>query len=338
MRTRFALGVMLLVALSALPACKRKLEPRAAQPDKVSLAFTQHVGLAPFFIAQEEGYYREANLDVRFIPTPSSSKVLAGFLRGDIDVSAGNVSVGMLNAIGRGARVRIVAGKGSIGGPEDAYFALVARRELVESGRLKSPSDLKGLRIACTRAGPMEYCLSTLLKRGGLSDADVTLRDLPNPIRAEALGSNALDAVLSGEPWATREVKAGGVVWMTGGEIIPGFEHGIIAYGERLLDRDAEVGRRFMAATFRGILRYNEGKTERNVALICRHTGLAREELMAASWPQIRNDGAMSASAFDGFQNWALEKDLLDRRLTSDEYWDGRFVEHANSQLREPGK
>src|SRR5262249_59941766 len=63
-----------------------------------------------------------------------------------IDVAGGGVNASMFSAIGRGLPLKIVAGISGNGAYSSS--ALVVRRELIDSGRVKDYPDLKGLRIA----------------------------------------------------------------------------------------------------------------------------------------------------------------------------------------------
>ena len=50
-------------------------------------------------------------------------------------------------------------------------------------------------------------------------------------------------------------------------------------YGPAFLDKDPELGRRFMVAYLQGVKQYNEGKTERNLEILQNYTRLDRDLL-----------------------------------------------------------
>jgi NitT/TauT family transport system substrate-binding protein len=174
-----------------------------------------YLGYAPFFIAEEEGFFRERGVDVEIVEAENGLRMLPVFVNGDLDVYSGQLYAGLLNAVARGAAVRIVADKGHVGSSGDTYLSFVARRDLVESGRLRGPADLRGRRISVSPGGTSEYYLHALLRAGGLSATDVQTEHVPLVTRWQALGSGALDLASAAEPWKTRIEKSGvGVRWM----------------------------------------------------------------------------------------------------------------------------
>jgi hypothetical protein len=57
------------------------------------------------------------------------------------------------------------------------------------------------------------------------------------------------------------------------------------------------------------------------------------EEASTACWQAFTPDGSINLEFVDEFQQWALEKEYLDRALSIDEFWDGRFLEYAQENL-----
>jgi NitT/TauT family transport system substrate-binding protein len=154
---------------------------------------------------------------------------------------------------------------------------------------------------------------------------------------ASALEKNAIDVVATSEPWLTRVVASGhGAVWVPLQRLIPDSEFGLVQYGPTLLDRDPDAGARFMAAYLRAVRQYNQGKTERNLEILARHTKLDRALLREACWPPFRPGGRVNVQSVLDFQAWAERKGLVDRALGAGDLWDGRFVDQANRMLAEP--
>ena len=84
-----------------------------------------------------------------------------------------------------------------------------------------------------------------------------------------------------------------------------------------------------MAAYLEGVRLYQEGKTRRNIRILAERTGLDRDLLETACWPTLRSDGRIDFEAVDAYQSWALEKGLLDRMISGEEFSDIRFLETA---------
>jgi len=156
-----------------------------------------------FFIADKRGYFRAQGIAVTLTPFGSAAQMVAPLGAGQLDVGGGTVSAGLYNAVGRGIRIRIVADKGSIK-PGYGYSMLMVRQDLVASGRYRSLTDLKGMKIAIAAPGTgTESALNEALKKGGLAIGDVELTYLGYPDHLVAYRNQGIDASITNEPTAT---------------------------------------------------------------------------------------------------------------------------------------
>ncbi len=294
------------------------------------------LSFGPLFIAEDEGYFRQENLAIEFVRLPRNPEAIPALARGDLDVASGVTSVTLLGAIERGAEIRFVAGKGHIAEGGCTSNAIMARRELVESGELDQPADLAGLRVDVNRVLLEAFSLDRLLAPEGLGLDDLTVVDVPPPAESEALASGAIDVVFATEPDVTRLLTSGEAVsWRGAEEIIPGFQHSSLLYGPSLLEGDVDAGERFMLAYLRGVRRFNEGKTERNLEILARHTGLEPALLRDACWPAIDPDGGVNIESIEAFQSWAVERGLLDSASPRERLTEPRFAQRASRRLDE---
>ena len=87
-------------------------------------------------------------------------------------------------------------------------------------------------------------------------------------------------------------------------------------------------------AYLKAVGQYNGGKTERNLEILVRHTGLGRELLKEACWPTLRDDGRINVKGVLDFQAWALARGFIDAPVREDQFWDPSFVEYANQALK----
>jgi len=331
---RYALRGCLLVAL-LLGACAtptaEKAQPEPATLRVVLLPFLSH---APFFIAEEEGYFAEQGLRIEFVRLARLVEAIPTLAEGDLDVVGGALDVALLNAIARGAKIKFVADKGYISATGCAYCALMATKALVEGRKLDSPAQLQGRRISVLLPAFSGYLVEKLLNRVHLTLNDVEILDIADNLEPEALEKGTIDVAVTSEPWIARILRAGqAVVWMSAQEVIPDFQFGVIVYGPTLLERNPDAGRRFMVAYLKAVRRFNEGKTQRNLEILAKHTELDQELLKQACWPSFRNDGQITLQSVLDFQTWALEKGYLDTPVTEQQFWDPSFVEYANQVL-----
>ena len=330
----YSIVVLLVVGLVLQTGASSGGEQRQSQPVTLKVLLLPYLDYVPLYIAEEEGYFAEQGLQVEFVRMTRSTAAIPILAQGKLDVFAGVLRAGLLNAMARGAKIKFVAGQTYVAPTGCTYVALVVRRALVESGELDNPAQLQGRRISTSRATPSEYFLEKLLNAAGLTLEDIEIVDIPTPLEPEALEKGTIDALDATEPWLTRILQAGhAVILMRAEQVMPNFERAFIAYGPALLDQNPEAGRRFMVAYLKAVRQYNQGKTDRNLEIIAKHTGLDQELLREVCWPPLRNDGQINMQSVLEFQAWALEKGYLDSTLTEDHFWDPRFVEYANQVL-----
>lgn len=333
-----SLLTLVLISLLTLSACSG---PAASQPTPtpepvaLKVSVLPFLSYAPFFIAQDEGIFAEQGLQVEFVKIERTSEAMPALAQGQIDVAAGFFDVSTLNAIAQGGKIKYVSDKGYLDPNGCAAATFVARKDLIESGKLDDLSNLKGMKIALTPASSAEYALDMLLKDVGLSSKDVEILNIPLAARFEGLGSGAVDIAAVSDPWTVRAVNAGyGEIWHPWHEYLPNFQFSIIMYGPNLLEKRPDVGVRFMVAYLKAVAFYNQGKTDRNVEIIAKYTQLTPEEVKAACWMSMRSDGSVDLAGMAGFQDWAIAKGLMDTRVSNEQLWDPQFIEKAAAALK----
>jgi len=304
--------------LVVLCACAREA-PGTGQ-DVVRVGYQRYISYAPLFIAQAEGYFARHGIQLELVLMPDGNTGTPLVVSGDIDVLAGPGSPGILNAIARGAKVRLVADKGSVPDSGCSQMAMVGRPGIdIGSVRRVSPSRA---------VAALDYFTETALASSGTNRSELEIHHIPTSVHVEALGRGSVDAVSTTEPAVTRLVTAGNHVLRDAREVVPGLTYGFLVFGERLTSRERTVGERFMAAYIEGIGAYAAGKTGRNLDIVSAATGDERDVLSRACWPPFRTE-SIDTVAFGAFQDWAVGRKLLDRRLGNQEYWDGAFLEAA---------
>jgi NitT/TauT family transport system substrate-binding protein len=340
---RFAywLDVLMLFSLM-LSACAKQVvqapasKQQPAAPEtlvKVKAQILPLLSFAPYFIAQEEGYFADEGLEVEFVQFQRSSDAIPALLQGQVDVVGGALSFGLLNAMAKDAGMRLVADKGYLTDTGCSYASILAGKRL-DPGSLDSKEALSGLRIVTNLASSRGYFMEEMLAEYGLTAADVEVVDIPDAAALEALGSGAADLAVLVEPAVTQALTGGyATEWRRVGERLPGFQIGLLTYGPNLLQKHPEVGDRFMVAYLKGVRQYNQGKTARNLEILEQYTQLGREVLELSCWPAFRDDGSIAAETVTAFQRWGAAQGLLDVVVDPALLINTRFTDHANQAL-----
>jgi ABC-type nitrate/sulfonate/bicarbonate transport system substrate-binding protein len=211
----------------------------------------------------------------------------------------------------------------------------MAKRELVESGRLRVPADLRGLRVGTEKASPNFYLMSRLLASANLTVDDIEASSIPQQLEPEAFERDLVDVTSTSEPWMTRMIDGGSaVLWLPASAVVPDFQYHFILFGPSLLREDREAGQQFVTAYLRSVRQYvSEGKTDRLAGFIAKRLRLDFDLVRRMCWPHVPVDGHVDLDSLDSYQKWALQQGLIDRVLGADEVWDRSFVDHANRVL-----
>jgi NitT/TauT family transport system substrate-binding protein len=127
-----------------------------AQEEVVRVADLLAISNAGVYLAIERGFFREQGIRNEVSTFASAAKVLPALASGEMEVAAGSPSAGFFNGVAQGATFRIVADKGQ-NRPGTGFTMLTVRRDLVESGRVKTVRDLKGRRVSLFAKGISQH-------------------------------------------------------------------------------------------------------------------------------------------------------------------------------------
>ena len=329
----------ILASAAAMALCLGCAEPKVGTTiesgsalEKVRMNLHSAIMYAPAVIAKEEGYFAEEGIDLELVNVDASSALLS-MTSGALDVIGTPVRSGLFNLIVRGVPFQIVADDEHFAAGPCASTAFTAPPGL--AARVRT-NGLRGQRVATIKGGITEYMADRLLASQNLTRADVELVEYP-PGEAATGELRVLEAVrFNFEPTITVQMEQGLIeIVAPAHEVAPGFQKNVIAFGERLLDENTDLGLRFMRAWLRGVRRYNEGKTERNVEIISGYTKLPTDLIRRVCWPHISNDGRIDPDAVQPLLDWMLEKGYLEAEVPLSTWWNPSFVDAANRDLAE---
>lgn len=307
------------------------------QPIHLKVGVLNYLSWGALFVAKDDGYFAQQGLDVEFVSFGNfDAPMIAALSQSQLDVAPMSMTVALLNAIAAGADIKIVADKGYANPNACANTAWIASKKLLGNNVLKNLTALKGKSVVTYPGNTFEWALDLLLQKAGLTRADVNLLNLQDPVAQIAgLGNGSIDVVLAGEPWIERARKQGaGDLWMPLSNLMPNASLASIVYGPSILDKDPEIGVRFMAAYLEGIKKYDEGKTDSNVAILAKYTKLSPEEIRAACWTSYQPDGKISTQALLDFQKWAVDRGYVAKAADLSKLWDPQFAEQAISLVK----
>jgi NitT/TauT family transport system substrate-binding protein len=329
-----------------LSACTSFMSARAA-PAEVRVGINGVISDAAFFIAERKGYFKEQDIAVKFVPFDAGPKMIAPLGAGQLDVAAGASSAGLYNASARGIDIRIVADKGSAP-PHYDYMPLLVRKQLVDSGKVKSYADLKGLKVAeAGEGGSPGSTLNEALKKGGMTYKDVSHVYMGYPQHVPALANGAIDASITTEPSATQAIASGAAVRLSDDKLYPGQQIAVLLYGGDFIKKRPDVAKRFMVAYVKAARFYNDALKDGHfagpnatelIAMLVLDTNVKDAELYRKMTPNgINPDGRVNLDSLKRDFEFYTQQGYLEGKArepaTMNAVVDQSFVEAALKTL-----
>ena len=169
---------------------------------KIRVGYIPVTHCIPLYIAQEDGLFAKAGLDVELVPLPGGPKILEALSSGDIQFGFSNVASVIL-ARSQGRPILAITG-----GPLET----INNRDHAIMVSLNSPimlaTDLKGKKIAINSRRNIDHLMIILyLEKLGLSESDVELIEVPFPRMEATVAAGTVDAVATAEPFITMGIQ-----------------------------------------------------------------------------------------------------------------------------------
>ena len=319
-------------ALTCVLAIVFASSPPVDAADTVKLGDLPAISNAGIYIAIEKGYFQERGVTVEIERFASAGKMIAPLATGQIDVSVGSPSAGLFNSIAGGLDFKIVADKGQVR-PGYDFTPLIVRKDLVDSGRVKTLKDLKGMRVANGAKGiTLDYFLAKMMEHAGLDYDAVDVVYMPHPDGVKALAGKAVDAAFAPEPWGAQaeQQKIGVRYFLT--EQVPSiatFQVAVVMFGGKFIKERPKVARAFLQAYLRGVKVYNDkGLKDPEVAgILSKHLKLPVETIQATYPVYLEPSGKPRVQDLAAFQDWFHRMGWVKEKLPMDRVVDLSFLE-----------
>ncbi len=274
---RIALGLGLAAAM-ALPASAQD------KTDTVSIGLTPAIAQCSYYVAVAKGYLKDEHIVTEEANFRGAQDAVSAMATGKLDVNLGAINAGFLNAMHQGLDYRAVASLGIQPLPVTAT-PLLARKDLWDSGAIKTGADLRGRKVAVNTPGASpEYFLSLILERHGMTLKDVDETTIGFAQMVVALHNKSVDAAIPAEPFATLAEQQGDAALVSeeagigGGDMTT-----VFFFSGKFLRERADVGVRFLRALIRGV-RHCQGfytKDPEMVRILSGATKIPPETIMA---------------------------------------------------------
>jgi NitT/TauT family transport system substrate-binding protein len=151
-------------------------------------------------IAEKQGFFKEAGLEIEVLYTEGGASTLTPLLAGSIDVAMSNGILGVIGAYSKGAPVRIISAEGT--GAADAFWYAPT------ASGIKSLNDTNGKTVAFSSPGSStNLILLQLVKQAGTSPKLVPTGGAPATYTQVMTGQ--IDVGWSVPPFALKDLQEG---------------------------------------------------------------------------------------------------------------------------------
>jgi len=301
---------------------------------KITFLYSPYADYAPFFIAQEKGYFTDAGLDVELISkSGSSGETYQQVSTGSITAGGATWGAGLFNATKAGASLAVIASVSKIPAEGPNPSPLMAS----DKSGITDASQLKGKKIGIPGDGGFGiYSVYLALKSVGLTLDDVELTNLDPGNIPPAMANGSVDA-----SWTIEPISSALTQQKIGHEILPidyqaGVELGALVFNSEYVDKYPEAVTAFTAAYLKGVHELADGGWQNadDQKIIAKYTDLPVETLTsialtkqdpegAIDWEDVarqeqffRDRGALEFDGESGIQK-VFRKDILDQAVAA---------------------
>ncbi|MCW5976989.1 MAG: ABC transporter substrate-binding protein [Bryobacteraceae bacterium] len=266
-----------------------------------------YVYMSPLYLAHEQGYFAAERLQVRIESHTGANTAIPLLAGGQADATFYAISPALVNAISRGAQVRIVAGRQFIAAECADDRRLMGARAAFPEG-FREFRQLKGKRVGLTNpssntAFQMDACLAA----GGLTRAEIEMVLVKGNEGAVMIGSGNLDVLMSStdEMYSTR-LQEKVIMGPSLAEALPGYMYSYIVFGQRFFTGDSDAGVRFLRAYLRGAADFVEGRNPQFLLDFVRRNGLDPETPSRLCRAGTATDGRLPMTDIQRFLEWCV--------------------------------
>jgi NitT/TauT family transport system substrate-binding protein len=317
----------------------------AQTPVPLKVGVLKLTSSAPVFVGVEKGYFREFGVEPELVYFQAAAPIATALAAGQLDVGATGLTAALYNIVLGGEKLWIVADKGREW-PGYPLVAILAQKELWDSGALRSIKDLKGKRIGVTQIGStFHYHIGNILEKDGLTLADVKIVPLQAmPATMEALKGKQVDAILVPQPFpGAAEAQGFGKIMAWAGDLYPWQIAAIFYSGKFATDRARAVA--FMKGYVKASRHYydaalvqKDGRLvpgpnyEEVVQITAKYTG-ARPEVIRLGFPFQDRNGRLLVPDIERQMAWWTANGFMKKTLPLRSIVDTSFVEEAVKAL-----
>ncbi len=304
------------------------LAAKALGAVKLRVAGTVHLNLSPLHLAMEKGYFGQQGLEIDLAPLARSNEAIPVLAQGGLDVALYSLNPPMLNAIGKGVKIRLVAARDQAMADCGDVGSIYARQSIA------SVAGLKGKKVANGYPGGIaEFALDAALEKAGVRPSEVEIVKLMPMEGAAALLRGEVDGLTGADLSNLKALRRPEFRLLTTmGRTMPGFQLAHVIFGRQLLDGPVDTGARFLRALQGGLRDYRDGHTPAFAIDLAQRAGLDVAGIKSLCRTHVVANGRMDRQSLERFAAWAHKKGYAEKLVPAAAMVDERFLQAAGSK------
>lgn len=290
-----------------------------SQPGSLRIGVLPITDVVPFYIALEQGYFKQQGLNVELVPTASAAERDQMMITQQIDGELNDlVSTVLFNKDKPNIKIVRTARTAFPNAPE--YWILVPKESTV-----KSPKDLAGKDIAISQNTVIEYVTDRLLELEGVATADIKTTNVPSiPTRMQLLSQNQVAAATLPDPLASLGILQGARVALDDSKH-PEVSMSVISFRADIVSQRPQDVKKFLAAYDQAIQDIRTKPDQFRNTLI--EKGRVPDQLKDKyQFPPFPDPSIPSKAQWDDVVKWATEHKLITAPVMFESSVDGGFV------------
>lgn len=193
-------ALCLSAAVATAPLAAQAAAKSSPAPATVRVGYVKVLGLAPAFIAKDEGFFKQEGINAEFFGFATGPDLYKALAANQLDIGFAGIPQAVAWAA-RGMRIKVIAQVSS------GHFGLVT----YPGAKARTVAGFRGKTIAAVTPGSGDDVLlrAFLLPSAGLTPNDVHIEVLQQSNMIGALHAHIVDAAFMGDPFLTSALLRG---------------------------------------------------------------------------------------------------------------------------------
>ncbi len=312
--------ILHIVAMAATLIAAGCAQPAASTDDgKLKLGMLPILDVIPYFVAEQNGYFKEAGIQVEAVPVKSAQERDTLFQTGQIDGGVNDlIALGLFNK--EAARLKAVysSRRSYPGAPQ---FRVVA----APNSSITKVADLKGVPVAISQNTVIEYITARMLQAEGLAPADIAIQEVTAiPVRFEQLMNGNVKAANLPDPLGQAAVTAGAKLIVDDTKY-PQFSQSTLSFRVETLKAKPGSVRKLVAAWERAVKELNANPAKYQNLLV--EQGRVPQSIQGSyKMPPLPERGLPTEAEVKDALQWMRDKQLVSREIPYADMVDGNFL------------